>query len=901
MCVVVYALVCACGLTLYSIFNAAGSFEIEARAKLRLAWLTPLLVVAAVGTDRTAVSAMVGLGLAALFVVVRLLRRSSSATSWQVAGPPLRLFAAGVPFALMGVATLASYRAGTLFLGAWSSPEQTAAYTLAAAIGFGVLALPSAVTAGVVPRLAREFDVDARRAIARDTARWTSMLCVLTALALCAFARYGVVPAFGEEYESASAALVVLAASLVVVGLSTVVATVLIADRRVAPIATQVGLALPVNLLACVVLIPPLGALGAALATFTTELFTLGFLTVVAQDALGISLPRPFDAVRRLEPLHIRVLGLVLGLLALEAWAARSTYALKVVADAPTYLALLPRIGTDSLTSVSTFLPSGGADVHASPYTQGLAAIWSSVRGDDPSASELSRFLTYCGIASTIAVLHALFVWTRKQAGVRAAWLAIPVLLVLLGPLNSTAAGDLSFQGLIRGAYAAEVLALGLLLYTLVVLDGPRGVTRTVVGTLLVAATLLVQPAVGILLCGLVLAHSAWLALRRQPAWERGSLCIAAGFALTLAWPSYSIVSAIMDEGVPPYAALVVCILVPAAVRALPAARTRGTRLGEALVAPFSRTNVQQGLVWTGVVAAFTLATWQVWLLIRPDGPERIWSTGVPAPLADANASTLAMLAVGAIGLAGVARIARQGFVLPVVWLSGCLAVVVAGLVESDLPVSTELVLSCQIPVAVGLAVWLDRTGLWEARSTMIALLVGVAVFKGATMVYASSEQSLSGMQLRRSQALAHAIPTFPGVVATDPFTSYLVPGATGHHVIAVDPRHAGSRRELRGAQRGYFLLHRLATGRHWQETAQQLYRGGVRYLVIERTTSLRPPTLELFSNGPAPLVRTPNDRRILAVYRRRAEAIGHVVYRNAPFTVYVFDKNAIFGAADAT
>ena len=57
-------------------------------------------------------------------------------------------------------------------------------------------------------------------------------------------------------------------------------------------------------------------------------------------------------------------------------------------------------------------------------------------------------------------------------------------------------------------------------------------------------------------------------------------------------------------------------------------------------------------------------------------------------------------------------------------------------------------------------------------------------------------------------------------------------------------------------------LLNRLAKvyvapDAGWWPAGQATWRAGVRYVLVQKQTSLAPPNLERFSTGPTPLVRT--------------------------------------------
>ena len=86
-----------------------------------------------------------------------------------------------------------------------------------------------------------------------------------------------------------------------------------------------------------------------------------------------------------------------------------------------------------------------------------------------------------------------------------------------------------------------------------------------------------------------------------------------------------------------------------------------------------------------------------------------------------------------------------------------------------------------------------------------------------------------------------------------------------------------------------------------WWQAARQMYRQGVRYVLIEKSTSLRAPDLERFSTGPTPLVRTPRDRSLLGIYYYRNNRVGRIVYDHAPYTLYRLDPRRLSSSQTET
>src|SRR5207248_2146348 len=202
------------------------------------------------------------------------------------------------------------------------------------------------------------------------------------------------------------------------------------------------------------------------------------------------------------------------------------------------------------------------------------------------------------------------------------------------------------------------------------------------------------------------------------------------------------------------------------------------------------------------------------------------------------------MFAAGSAGLAGLARLALRGRGLPLAWFAGCYAFGVAGAAGMQLPLWWRFLLFCQIPLALGTAVVLAEARPGPLRRWLAGSLVVVAAFKLFTLTQLPPTIRYFATPVQDSYGLARLVPPGSGLVAADPFTSYFVPGTTGRRVLVVTKAHVGSQEELAASNRGYALLHRFATGERWWQAARQMYRQGVRYVVVEKSTLLTAPDL---------------------------------------------------------
>ena len=869
------ALIGAAGLTLCAVFRAAQLLEPEAEQKLLAAPIT-LAAVAALALHRpTAAAVLLGLALGQALTLPMLAVRARRYTGAAAVGRILRTAA---PLGALGVATLLYYRVPTLILAATRPAVDTASYTLASTVAFGLLMVPNAITTALLPRVSADDDLDvARRALVRTLQLWAALAVVVAAGAEIA------VPAvFGDRYADATGPLFVLLLAGFPIGISGVIGTVLVARRGVRRLVAQVAATLVVNVALGLWLIPRFGAGGAAADTLFTELVAVGVLARSVPGLLPI----------RISVSPVVALSAVTALSVFTAHAAATTYDLRVISDSPTFLALVRDMAMHPLEAVSPFLAHGGNDAHASPYTQLLAYIWGHIGPSgrlDPVA--LGQFLGLASLAVMLLVLHAMFVFTRREAGSRAAWLSLPVLLVLFGPAHVIWAGDLTFNGFLYGGYFPQTLATGLALYTLLLIDGDPCLPRYVLGSAFAALTIVVHPFTGILLGVLTCARAVVGAVRHDGRWQVGPWCLVGGFALALSWPAYSVDRAMGETGLPGHLLVAALALLPAVVSVLPLSRLR--RALPRLVRPLDR---PVPLATVGGAVVIALACWECFLFSRRSSDPLVHANHLSLYWVEDRWRWPLMFAAGAAGIAGLARLAMRGRPLPLVWFGGCFAAGAAGAVGIALPLWWRFLLFCQIPIAVGTAVVLaEARPRGTTRRWLTATLVFCAIFKVVTLTALSPRIRYYATPLQRSYELAAAVPPGRGLVASDPFTSYFVPGTTGRRVLVVTKAHVGSRDELAAATRGYALLHRFAVGRRWWDAAQRMYRLGVRYVVIEKSTSLRPRDLVTFSTGPTPLVRTRADRRWLGTYFYRNNRVGRLVYDAWPYAVYRLDRKRLF------
>lgn len=590
--------------------------------------------------------------------------------------------------------------------------------------------------------------------------------------------------------------------------------------------------------------------------------------------------------------------GVLLPLVAMQLWAIGVDYPLRVTSDVPTYLGLLRGMAAHPLAPQSPYLPTPGiASPHATPYMLALAELWRVVapagHALDPRA--VGRFLGFMGILVSLATLEMVMRFAFATAGRRAALLTVPVLLVLFGPAHVIWANDLSFNGLLYAGFYPQNAAVALALGALLALRG-HGTKSLVLATVLCGLTMVVHPMTGTLLAGLAAADGAVRAVRGEPAAQRASVALTGGFMAGLLWPAYPLNEAMGQSGIPGWVVVGACVLLPWAAGLLRLPLPGRATLTRALTATgrvLTDRRAPLVLALAGAVTVLGLAAWELVLVSRPPTDPLIHTNRLALYWGEDRWRWFLMFAAGAPGLSGLARLAQRREPLPLIWFAGCFGISLLGLAGMPVPVWWRFLLMCQIPLAIGTAVVLAEIATKTTRIISGGTLAFALVFKLATLIALPPTVTYFGSPLQSAYKLGQIIPAQPaGLVATDPFTSYYIPGTTGRRVLTVTKGHVGSPEELAAATSGYVLLHRFVTApdADWWPSAQALWRAGVRFVLLEKRTSLAPATLVDFSTGPTPLLRTARDQALMGRTHWRLKRVGVLVHDDRDYALYRLD-----------
>ena len=595
---------------------------------------------------------------------------------------------------------------------------------------------------------------------------------------------------------------------------------------------------------------------------------------------------------------RVGVATLLVGLFAFAVWARAVDYPLRVTSDTPTFIALLSGMAERPFAPQSPFLEGGAGTQHATPYMQALAFLAQGAGVDTGSAVAAGRFLALVGIGVFGFALACVFLYARRRAGSTAAWVALPVLLVLFGPAHVIWASDLTLHGALYAGFFPQTLSIGTLLLALLALER-RSRASLAAACALALATMLVHPFTGVLLAVVATAEACRLAASRDRAAMRPPIALVVGFLVGSLWPAYSLDRALAETGLRGAVFIALCVLAPLVSFALAPLvfERRLARAVKALGERLASTEAAFRLAVAGAAVTALLSIWELLLIRFPPGE----SARLAIYWVDDRWRWPLLMATGLAGISGLARLARNGQAAPAVWFAGCFGIGALGAIGLPLPVWYRFLLLCQVPLAVGVAAVVTGRAR-EARTIAIvtATVVVALGVKVGTLLEAPPQVSYFAQELQPAWTVGSHIPRGPGLVATDPATAYFIPATSGRRVLTVDKGHVSSRRELAQAQEGYALLRRFyAGGSGWWAAAQEMWRRGVRYVVIAKQTTLEPPRLDDFIWQTARL-QTPAQRKALGNYFYENNRIGTLVYDSPDFAVYRFEREKLFAPGGA-
>lgn len=265
----------------YLVYLARGSYEFTianvALLSAPVVALTANVALAVTGTlsVTTALGAWsAGNAISAVLLTVDHLRRVGFGRPDSTLARETVVF--GAKSHIGGVMATGSYRMDQWILGAVAGPRELGLYSVAVAWFEGLFILPMAIASVARPDLVRaaHADVGARAA---ELFRITITLTVFFALVLVVAAPLLCGGIFGPEFDEATQLLRLLAAGSLGISAAKLIGIALIAQRRPLLESVSMGAGFLTAILLYIVLIPPLGATGAAIAS--TVAYTVAGLT----------------------------------------------------------------------------------------------------------------------------------------------------------------------------------------------------------------------------------------------------------------------------------------------------------------------------------------------------------------------------------------------------------------------------------------------------------------------------------------------------------------------------------------------------------------------------------------------------------------------------------------------
>jgi hypothetical protein len=593
-------------------------------------------------------------------------------------------------------------------------------------------------------------------------------------------------------------------------------------------------------------------------------------------------------------------------ILLLELWAFSTRYGMRVIADTPTYMSLLRELALRPFHGPpSPYLSHSVNLAHATPDVQLLALIWKGlakaglVHANLVDADAAYPLLALKGAIVTLLLFHALFLWARHQAGSsRAAWLTVAALPFVWGPALIVCPGDFSFHGFMTTADHSEPLAIALLLYALVVLDARLTLGRLVAASIVVGAVTVTHPFTGVRLMALASGLACYHVFQRAPerTWRLTPPALALGYLLAAAWPEYHLSEAMQVGRLKGLHIMLALAALPYLAAGVGAA---GRRLRSPLrgrLPALDTPKVALVLAFAAVAIVIAVATRELWLFAHPhpwlrtnrlaiywNGPNiRFW------PL---------LLAPALVGLVGLLRLAREGMPLPALWVGGCLGIGVLGAAGFAIPMWHRFLLFAQIPLALGIAVVISRTEWRAAGSVAMATMAFSAAFAFGALLLMPRNVTYFRNKLQAGWSLGQLLPQASRtVVASDPASSYFVI-PLGDRTLTLTTWHVGGPSELPPIRRGYVLMHRLYVGERWRAAARQMWKLGVRYVVVNRGFRMQAPTVDAFSSFNTPyLVRNWDQLAEVNAYMHRLSLVARPVGRRVEYYVYRLDPKRLFG-----
>src|SRR4249919_3358805 len=179
LAVATFAVCSALALSVLGVYRSCRDLRPEAIQRVAAAILaTGSVILCGLVVPRADVL-LAALALATLVTLLPLVVRLPRVADLSDSIASLSVLRRAAPIGLMALATVAYYRSGTIVLALLGDAEETAVFSVAASLAFGLLMIPNAITTALLPRLAVEQSLGSFVECTRRTLAWTFAIAVL--------------------------------------------------------------------------------------------------------------------------------------------------------------------------------------------------------------------------------------------------------------------------------------------------------------------------------------------------------------------------------------------------------------------------------------------------------------------------------------------------------------------------------------------------------------------------------------------------------------------------------------------------------------------------------------------------------------------------------------------------
>ena len=205
---------------------------------------------------------------------------------------------------LSNILAFVNYRADMLLLSFFIGPAAVGIYTVAVNITEQLWLLSSAISTVLLPRLSQlSTDEDKRNLLTPLIARWVLWLTLIASLVLVALGSYIIQLIFGSDFKEAYSAMVLLIPGITVGACSRVLANDMASRGRPELNLATSWIAVIINIIGNIILIPRFGIQGAAAAT--SFAYTINFIMRLAMHNYFTGVPCYKNILIQSDDLHM--------------------------------------------------------------------------------------------------------------------------------------------------------------------------------------------------------------------------------------------------------------------------------------------------------------------------------------------------------------------------------------------------------------------------------------------------------------------------------------------------------------------------------------------------------------------------------------------------------------------